>query len=105
MRFGPLRRIVDWRQIHRQLRFNVGRSDPCLRLVHLGKRYRPRPDPHIMKGWIPFDQGHFEEAITEQDPALALDPAMQGLGWDYLFLEQFEQGLESFRGTSLSACL
>ena len=62
-----------------------------------------------MKGWIPFDQGRFEEAIAEQELALASDPddvaTMQGLGWDYLFRKQFEQGLESFRGTSLSACL
>ena len=32
------------------------------------------PGAHSMKGWIPFDQGRFEEAIAEQEPALAWDP-------------------------------
>ena len=42
----------------------------------------------------------FEEAIAEREQALALDPAevsaILGLAWDYLFLGQYEKGLESF---------
>jgi TolB-like protein len=57
-------------------------------------------EAHSVKGWILFDQGRFAEAIAEQERALILNPAevgtMQGLGWDYLFLGQYEKGLELF---------
>ena len=39
---------------------------------------------HAAKAWVLFDQGRFEEAIAEQERALALDPAdvgaIQGMG-------------------------
>jgi TolB-like protein/Tfp pilus assembly protein PilF len=53
---------------------------------------------HSVKGSILFGQGRFDEAITEHERALALDPAMVpsiiGLGWNYLSLGQTEKGLE-----------
>jgi tetratricopeptide (TPR) repeat protein len=56
--------------------------------------------PHIVKAWILFDQGRFEEAIAERERALALDPAdvgtLQGLAWDYHALGQFEKAGELF---------
>jgi tetratricopeptide (TPR) repeat protein len=55
---------------------------------------------HNLKAWVLTSQGRFEEAITERERGLALDPAdvgnMQGLGWDYLFFGQIEKGLETF---------
>jgi tetratricopeptide (TPR) repeat protein len=55
---------------------------------------------HSMKGWILFDQRRIAEAIEENERALTLDSAdvstMQGLGWDYAFLGQYEKGLELF---------
>ena len=47
-----------------------------------------------------MNQGRFDESIEEYERALALDPAMAiaivGLGWDSLYLGQFEKGLEFY---------
>ena len=55
---------------------------------------------HSMKGSILFDQGRIEEAMTEKQRAIDLNPAnvaaLQGWAGAYLFLGQFEQGLETF---------
>jgi adenylate cyclase len=55
---------------------------------------------HNLKAWMLTSETRFDEAIAERERALALDPAsagaMQGLGWDYLLLGQFEKGLEIF---------
>jgi adenylate cyclase len=55
---------------------------------------------HDLKAWLLTAQARFEEAISERERALTLNPAnvgnMQGLGWDYLFFGQIEKGLETF---------
>jgi tetratricopeptide (TPR) repeat protein len=54
---------------------------------------------HSLKGGILRDfQGRLDEANAEYERALSLDPAMViafvGLGWNYLYLGQFEKSLE-----------
>jgi TolB-like protein/class 3 adenylate cyclase/cytochrome c-type biogenesis protein CcmH/NrfG len=53
---------------------------------------------HSLKAGILTDQERLDEAIAEYERALTLDPAMViafvGLGWDYLYLGQFEKSLE-----------
>jgi adenylate cyclase len=55
---------------------------------------------HSLKGGILrlLFPGRLDESIAEYERALSLDPAMViafvGLGWDYLFLGQFEKYLE-----------
>jgi adenylate cyclase len=55
---------------------------------------------HDTKSWIFFIQQHFDEALAEEERALALDPAMidsvVGLAFDYQILGQFEKSLEYF---------
>jgi adenylate cyclase len=55
---------------------------------------------HAAKAFFLNQQGRFEEAIAERERTLALDPAdagtIQGMGWDYLSLGQYEKGLELF---------
>jgi adenylate cyclase len=54
---------------------------------------------HTAKAGIVSLQGRHDEAIAENERALALDPALlyavAGLSWDYLYLGQFEKSLES----------
>jgi TolB-like protein len=54
--------------------------------------------PHSLKAAILSRQGRVDEAIVENERALALDPAqlyaVAGLSWDYLYLGQFEKSLE-----------
>ena len=54
--------------------------------------------PHDVKGGILRAQGRTEEAVTEHERALALDPsnvdAAAQLGIDYRFLGQFDKSLE-----------
>ena len=56
--------------------------------------------PHDLKGDILRFQGRTEEAVAEHERALALDPsnvdAAANLGFDYLFLGQFDKSLEYF---------
>jgi adenylate cyclase len=56
--------------------------------------------PHSMKGLILRFQGRTEEAVPEDERALALDPsniqAVVDLGFDYENLGQFDKGLEYF---------
>jgi adenylate cyclase len=53
---------------------------------------------HAAKASVLFNQARFEEAIAEKERTLALNPAdagtMQGMGWDYLYLGQYEKSLE-----------
>jgi tetratricopeptide (TPR) repeat protein len=54
---------------------------------------------HSLKGGIlSFQKERLDESIAEYERALSLDPAMViafvGLGWDHLYLGQFEKGLE-----------
>jgi tetratricopeptide (TPR) repeat protein len=53
---------------------------------------------HNLKAVIVSLQAHLDEAIAENERALALDPALlwavQGVSWDYLYLGQFEKSLE-----------
>jgi TolB-like protein/tetratricopeptide (TPR) repeat protein len=53
---------------------------------------------HSLKGGILRFQGRLDESIAEYERALSLDPgmviALVGLGWSYLYLGQFEKGLE-----------
>ena len=56
---------------------------------------------HSLKGAIPsFKKGRLNESLAEYERALSLDPAMVnavlGLGWDNLYLGQFEKSLEYF---------
>ena len=55
---------------------------------------------HFFMGDIRSSQGRLDEAIAEYERALALDPAMVSafgeLGWDYLYLGEFEKSLEYF---------
>jgi TolB-like protein len=65
------------------------------------------PASHIGKSNVLLLQGRYDEAITENETALALNPAavdaLGDLGWDYLYLGQFEKSLEFFdRGIRLS---
>jgi tetratricopeptide (TPR) repeat protein len=56
--------------------------------------------PHSTKGNILRFQGRTEEAVPEDERALALDPsnlmAVVDLGFDYEMLGQFDKGLEYF---------
>ena len=56
--------------------------------------------PHRMKGNILRFQGRTEEAVSEDERALVLDPsdmlAVVDLGFDYADLGQFDKGLEYF---------
>ena len=56
--------------------------------------------PHSMKGVILRFQGRTEEAVPEDERALALDPsnmhAVVDLGFDYVNLGEFDKGLEYF---------
>ena len=49
---------------------------------------------------ILLNQARYDESIAENERALALNPAnvdaYAGLGWDYLYLGQFEKSLEYF---------
>jgi adenylate cyclase len=67
--------------------------------------HAPALDPtvagaHNAKAWILREQERFEEAIAEWERTLAVDPAdvsaVFGLAWDYLFLGQYEKGVELF---------
>ena len=53
---------------------------------------------HRRKARILTFQGHLDEGIAENERALALDPAAvyayANLGWNYLYLGQFEKSLE-----------
>jgi TolB-like protein/class 3 adenylate cyclase len=53
---------------------------------------------HNIKAGIVSLQGRHDEAIAENERALALDPALlyavAGLSWDYIYLGQFERSLE-----------
>jgi tetratricopeptide (TPR) repeat protein len=53
---------------------------------------------HNIKAGIVSLQGRHDEAIAENERALALDPALlhavAGLNWDYVYLGQFEKSLE-----------
>jgi tetratricopeptide (TPR) repeat protein len=54
---------------------------------------------HSLKGGVlSFHEGRLDESIAEYERALSLDPAMViafvGLGYDNLYLGQFEKGLE-----------
>jgi TolB-like protein/Tfp pilus assembly protein PilF len=56
---------------------------------------------HALKaGILSFQKGRLDESIAEYERALSLDPAMViafvGLGWDHLYLGQFEKSLEYF---------
>ena len=55
-------------------------------------------EAHNAKAGIVSLQGRHDEAIAENERALALDPArlyaVAGLSWDYLYLGQFEKSLE-----------
>ena len=57
-------------------------------------------NPHDVKGNILRFQGRTEEAVPEDERALALDPsdmhAVVDLGFDYINLGQFDKGLEYF---------
>jgi tetratricopeptide (TPR) repeat protein len=66
--------------------------------------------PHSLKGNILRFQGRTEEAVPEDERALALDPsnvmAIVDLGFDYQMLGEFDKGLEYFdKATLLRACL
>jgi class 3 adenylate cyclase/TolB-like protein/Flp pilus assembly protein TadD len=56
--------------------------------------------PHNMKGDILRAQGHLEEAVPENERALALDPsnvvAAGDLGFDYELLGEFDKSIEYF---------
>jgi tetratricopeptide (TPR) repeat protein len=53
---------------------------------------------HSFRGGILRGEGRLDEAIAEHERALALDPALvtgdAGLGFDYLYLGQFEKSIE-----------
>jgi adenylate cyclase len=53
---------------------------------------------HNLKAGVVSLQGRHDEAIAENERALALDPALlyavAGLSWDYIYLGQFEKSLE-----------
>jgi class 3 adenylate cyclase/TolB-like protein/Tfp pilus assembly protein PilF len=56
---------------------------------------------HNQKAWVLREQGRLDEAITEWERTLALDPAyvdaILGSAWDYLLLGQYEKkGVELF---------
>jgi tetratricopeptide (TPR) repeat protein len=55
---------------------------------------------HALKAGILSRQGRRDEAIAEYERALALDPALMipvaELGWQYVFLGQFEKSFEYF---------
>jgi TolB-like protein/Tfp pilus assembly protein PilF len=56
---------------------------------------------HIAKALILLNQARYEESIAEGERALVLNPANVDavggvLGWDYLYLGQFEKSLEFF---------
>jgi adenylate cyclase len=55
---------------------------------------------HLQKAWILWVEGRLDEAVAENERALALDPSMVdaygNLGADYLDLGQFEKSIESF---------
>jgi adenylate cyclase len=55
---------------------------------------------HSLKGGIlAFQKGRLDESIAEYELALSLDPAMVnalgGVGWDFIYLGQFEKSLEN----------
>jgi tetratricopeptide (TPR) repeat protein len=56
--------------------------------------------PHAAKGFILRAQGRTQEAVPEDERALALDPsnvgALSNLGWDYLSLGVFDKSVEYF---------
>ena len=56
--------------------------------------------PHSLKGDILRFQGRTEEALPEDERALALDPsnalAVVNLGFDYVQIGEFDKGLEYF---------
>jgi adenylate cyclase len=55
---------------------------------------------HFTKASILTAQRRLDESIAENERALALDPALlpavSSLGWDYLYIGQFEKSLEHF---------
>ena len=55
---------------------------------------------HHLKSWIFYIQQHIEEAVAENERAIALDPAsidaVAGLALDYQNVGQFEKSLEYF---------
>jgi TolB-like protein/class 3 adenylate cyclase/Tfp pilus assembly protein PilF len=55
---------------------------------------------HLMKAYIFTGQRRLDESIAESERALALDPALLPavslLGWDSLYIGQFEKSLEYF---------
>ena len=56
---------------------------------------------HSLRAGVLRVQGHLDEAIAENERALALDPSLvnadSGLGLDYMHLGQFEKSLEYLR--------
>jgi len=57
-------------------------------------------DAHDVKSWIFTIQQRFDEAVAENERAIALNPAkidsVASLAFDYQFLGQFEKSLENF---------
>jgi adenylate cyclase len=77
---------------------DLRRADDLIsRALVLDPNYAPA---HLNRGSILLIQGRPGEAIPEHEHALALDPALvdaeANLGFDYLFLGQFEKSLEYF---------
>jgi adenylate cyclase len=60
----------------------------------------PNDHHHVVKALVLLDQARYEDSIAEHERALALNPAntdaVQGLGWSYFYLGQFEKSLEYF---------
>jgi TolB-like protein/class 3 adenylate cyclase/Tfp pilus assembly protein PilF len=56
------------------------------------------PNAHDVKAWVFVLQKRFDEAVAEEEEAVALDPsfidAVTSLAFDYLFLGQFEKSNE-----------
>ena len=85
--FGPTREGADPKELGDEL---------VSRALALDSNYARA---HSLKGAIlMFQKGRLDEAITEFERALSLDPsgvyALGGLGWNHFYLGQFEKGLE-----------
>ena len=85
--FGPTREGADPKDLGDELVSKALALDPNYARAH------------SLKGAIlMFQKGRLDEAITEFERALSLDPsgvnALGGLGWNHFYLGQFEKGLE-----------